>query len=857
MAGERLIALHRMPPSPVPGCTDRPHRRIARVVDPGLPQRIGKYQVREQIGRGGMGVVYRGFDPALEREVAIKVIHTAKLDFASQIARFSAEAKALAQLCSPNVVQVYDYHPDPVEPYLVMEYVRGRSLSVVLREDGPLPLRRLVDCAWQVLSGLAAAHGVGILHRDLKPGNLLLAADGVYKLADFGLATGSGPGGIDTEDVTDTGEIVGTVRYLAPERAAGGDATVLTDLYALGVTLYELATGKHPVAKEDNPLRTASRIVEQPLPPLASVLPSVPAPFAAWLDRLVAHDPTKRFQSAVAARAALEPIDLPSAPDRRATTRREVREPGEPSQRTVPMTIPGVTPAEGTATGITGRAKIAGTNRPPSTAIAMPVSGLRPVPAALLRKPRVRFVIKLILAIWIFSSAATLAAGLAISHRAIADQQERLRGALASTAASAALLIDGDAHRRLAIAGATAERDPAYAQMVALLRRFKQTNAEITNIYTFVRLPDSDATKVVAFVVDASDEGDRNGNGVIDPDEALAPPGKLFPASDAPRLFEGFNHPSADDEVTRDQWGTWLSGYAPIRDAQGVSTGLVGVDMAASQIAGLEHDFLIHSAVLLASTLVAFLAGGVLVALRMRRPIVDLQQGLLRVAQGDLDTTVTVTSVDEFRVLADTFNFMIAELRDAAAIRRAFEGFVAHSLSAQLNRPGVLPAPSGGLAARLYCDLDQGDGPLIDRAALGRVLSQVLPLLFDAVRAHGGVPERVFGTGVLVVFASTGADDRPQVRAVRAALAFLAAVENSGTLARVAIGIDLGEDGSSVERRAVALGHLNRQTGTDLLVSGGAFLPIRNGFYADRLRIDPLSPDLPAEGYAVKGAVSA
>ncbi len=821
---------------------------------PGLPERIGKYQLREQIGRGGMGIVYRAFDPTLEREVAIKIIHTAKLNFGEQLTRFSAEAKALAQLCCPHVVQVFDYYPDPTEPYLVMEFVRGRSLATVLREDGALPLRRLVDCAWQVLSGLTAAHAAGILHRDIKPGNILLAADGVYKLADFGLATGKGPTPLAAEDLTDTGEIVGTVRYLAPERASGGDATALTDLYALGVTLYELACGRHPVPKEDNPLRTAQRIVNEPLRPIASVLPALPAAFAAWFDRLVAHDPQQRFATAAAALDALEPIDVPAPPDRRATTRRVAK--ADDSAHTVAMHMAASLPLEGTVTGITGRATLAGTSRPPSTAIAMPVSGIRPVPAALTRKPKIRFVIKLILAIWVFSSAATLVAGLAISHRAIADQQARLRATLASAAAGAALLIDGDAHSRLAVAGAAAARDPAFQRIFTDLRRYRETNPDIVNIYTYIKLPDSDTSRVVAFVVDASEEIDRNHNGVLDPDEVLATPGTLYPASDAPRLFDGFERPSADDESSPDQWGTWWSGYAPIRDTQGRAAGLVGIDLSANHIARLQNDFLIHSVVLLASTLVAFLAGGVLVALRMRRPIIALQKGLLKVAQGDLDAKVEVQSADEFSVLADTFNFMINELRDAAAIRRAFEGFVAHSLSAQLNRLGALPSPSGVLAARLYCDLDQGDGPLIDRAALGRVLSQVLPLLFDAARTHGGVPERVLGTGVLLTFAAVGSEDRPQARAVRAALAFLAAVENSGILARIAIGIDSGEDSSGVERRAVALGHLNRQVGTDLLVSGGAFMPIRNGFYADRLSIDPLSKDLPAEGFAVKGAVS-
>lgn len=826
------------------------------MIDPAVPQYIGKYLIRGQIGRGGMGVVYLAFDPTLEREVAIKIIHTARLDFADQVTRFAAEAKALAQLCSPNVVQVYDYHPDPMEPYLVMEYVRGRSLSAVLREDGPLPLRRLVDCAWQVLSGLAVAHGAGILHRDLKPGNLLLAADGVYKIADFGLATGTGPARLHEDDLTGPGEIVGTVRYLAPERATGGDATVATDLYALGVTLYELVTGRHPVPKEDNPLRIAQRIANEPLPPLSTVLPDLPPSFAAWFDRLIAHDPLMRFPTATAALQALEPVEVPVGTDQRhAATRRTQKH--EDSGQTLPMTLPpSVSTQHASGTGSTGHAKIAGTNRPPSTAIAMPVSGLRPVPSALLRKPRIRFVLKLILAIWLFSSAATVIAGLAISHRAISDQEQHLRTNLANAAAGAALMIDGEVHRRLATAGAAAARDPAFAQVVAALRRFKETHPEVTYIYTMAKRPDTDTTRVVAFVVDASEEADRNQNGVIDPDEIIAEPGKTYSAVEAPRLLDGFERPSADDRIVSDQWGSWLSGYAPIRDAQGRSTGLVGVDLAAGHIARLEGDFLAHSVVLLISTLVAFLAGGVLVALRMRRPIIDLQRGLLKVAQGDLDTKVEVRTADEFRILADTFNFMIAELRDAAAIRRAFEGFVAHSLAAQLNRPGAVPSLRGGLAARLYCDLDQGDGPLVDRAALGRVLSQVLPMLFDAARTHGGVPERVQGTGVLIVFPAVSAEDRPQAQAVRAALAFLTAVGNSGTLARVAIGIDLGEDPGLVERRAIALGHLNRQVGTDLLVSSGAFLPIRSSFYADRLHIEPLNQDLPAEGYAVKGAVS-
>jgi serine/threonine protein kinase/HAMP domain-containing protein len=835
-------------------------------VDQGLPQRIGKYHIREQIGRGGMGLVYRAFDPALEREVAIKVIHAAKLDPSGQLSRFAAEARALAQLCSPHVVQVFDYHPDLLEPYLVMEYVRGRSLAQVLRDDGPLPLRRLVDCAWQALAGLVAAHGVGILHRDLKPGNILLATEGVYKLADFGLATGQGVVAFADGDLTGTGEIVGTVRYLAPERAAGGDATCATDLYALGVTLYELAWGQHPVVKEDNPLRTAQNIINRPLRPLREVLPAIPPLLGAWFDRLLAHDPSSRFTSASAALEALDLIEVPSAPVRGGTTRRIQR--SDPSETLARAAGPASTPAsasvvparmapEGSDTTLTGHAVLAGTSRPVSTALALPASGMRAVPAALTRKPRVRFVIKLILAIWLFSSAATLIAGLAISQHAITEQAGHFRQELASIAAGAALMIDGEAHRRLAAAGEDAAQDPEFAQVRRTLQEFKDTRPEITHIYTMAGLPEGGEGRVVRFVVDASHEIDRDRNGVIGPDEVVARPGQPYDASTAPQLIKGFETATADEEFITDQWGSWLSGYAPIRDSQGRSTGLVGVDLASDHLTRLEHGFLLHSAVLLGSTLLAFLAAGVLVALRMRRPIVALQAGLLRVAQGDLEATVQVQSADEFRILADAFNYMIGELRDAAAIRRAFEGFVAHSLTAQSSRVVAAPVAGGGVEARLYCDLDQGGGALVDRQSLSDVLSHVLPLLFDAVRTHRGVPERVVGSGVLVVFAAASRDERPQERAVRAALAFLAAVGGGGFTARLAIGIDAGDDSSAVERRAVALGHFNQRLGTDLLVSGGAFLPIRNGFYADRLMIDQPDQDLPAEGYAVKGAVSA
>ncbi len=836
---------------------------FSRVIDVTVPKNIGKYLIRERIGQGGMGVVYRAIDSTLDRQVAIKVIQTARLSRTEQLTRFTTEAKALAQLSSPHVVSVFDYHPDPQEPYLVMEFVSGRSLATVLRQEGAVPVRKLIDCAWQVLSGLSAAHAAGILHRDIKPGNILLANNGVYKLADFGLALDNS----SNNDLTNTGEIVGTIRYLAPERASGGEATVLSDIYGVGISLYELACGQHPIKKEDNPLAIANRIVKEPIPSIRVALPNFPAALAVWFDRMLAHDPTQRFSSAQEAITALERIDIVSQKSSVETTKRVAKKIiAKPSAKTdddvtkstvvtnnAPSsapTVPFTLPKETTS----GRPLVSGTSRPPSTAIHLSATGLRSVPEHLQKKPKTRFVAKLIIVIWLLSSGATFIAGLTISRQAISEQTEHFRKELANTAAGASLFIDGTLHKELAEAGVAAQTHPGFEKLRSTLQRYRKTHPDITYIYTMTKLPDTDKTGLVAFVCDASNEIDRNKNGIIDPDEVLADPGQRYDASDAPQLLAGFLDPTADHEFVHDQWGSWLSGYAPITDEQGNVTGIVGVDLAAAHISKLERDFLFHSMVLLLSTLVAFLAAGVLVAFRMRRPIVALHDGLLKVARGDLDVQVKVETADEFKTLADSFNYMIAELKEAATVRKSFEGFVADALSTHGIRSISLPTKQDGIRARLYCDLDQGDFTVIDRQAFSVMLNKLLPLLFDAVRLHDGVPERVLDSGVIVSFPALRPNDVPQERAVRAALAFLAAVEDVSPTTKISIGIDVGESGSSVEEHAIALSHANARLGTDLLVSSSAFISIRNGFFADRLKLE-VPPN--TEAYAIKGAVSA
>ncbi len=270
-----------------------------------MPGRIGRYRIVGLLGRGGMGSVWRGRDDALGRDAAVKVVDG---PFGSEaVRRFGEEARAAAAIQSPHIVQIWEYAPDARPPFLAMEFVPGRSLLQLVRASGPQPAATAIDCAAQILAGLAAAHARGIVHRDIKPANILLAtrgpAAGTYKLTDFGLATSP-----DRQHaLTATGTLLGTLSYLAPEVASGDDATPSSDLYSLGATLHELVVGRPPLEAE-TPLKLLRKLTTEPIQPVASLRPDLPADLAAWLDRLVARAPEARFASAEAALEALRGV---------------------------------------------------------------------------------------------------------------------------------------------------------------------------------------------------------------------------------------------------------------------------------------------------------------------------------------------------------------------------------------------------------------------------------------------------------------------------------------------------------------------------------------------------------------------
>ncbi|HEY8691477.1 MAG TPA: AAA family ATPase, partial [Chloroflexota bacterium] len=253
----------------------------------------GRYQVLGFLGEGGKKTVYRAHDTLLDRDVAFALMRTDGLDAAGR-ERVQREAQALGRLGSPHIVSVFDLGEDDGHPFIVSEFLPGGDLDHLIRAapDHRLPLARVLELGVDIAKGLAVAHEHGVVHRDLKPGNVLLAADGTPKLADFGLAVA-----LDQSRLTQAGMIVGTAAYLAPEQAMGGEVTPRSDLYSLGCLLYELVTGRPPFVGDDSVAIIGQHLHANPIAPSWS-RPDVPKALETLILRLLEKDPSKRSASA-------------------------------------------------------------------------------------------------------------------------------------------------------------------------------------------------------------------------------------------------------------------------------------------------------------------------------------------------------------------------------------------------------------------------------------------------------------------------------------------------------------------------------------------------------------------------------
>jgi eukaryotic-like serine/threonine-protein kinase len=254
----------------------------------------GRYQIISRVGGGGMAVVYKAKDLLLNRFVAIKVLNESLSNDAEFIRRFNREAQAAASLSHPNIVNVYDVGQDGYTHYIVMELVVGLTLKQYIQEHAPLPVKEAAEIAMQICDGLAHAHENQIVHRDIKPHNILLGANGRVKVTDFGIARAA-----SSSTITQAGSVMGSVHYFSPEQARGGVIGEKSDIYSLGILLYEMLTGQLPF-EGDSAISIALKHLQDPVEDPRKLNPAIPDAIVSILLRALEKDPTMRYPSAKA-----------------------------------------------------------------------------------------------------------------------------------------------------------------------------------------------------------------------------------------------------------------------------------------------------------------------------------------------------------------------------------------------------------------------------------------------------------------------------------------------------------------------------------------------------------------------------
>lgn len=277
-----------------------------------------RYELGDVIGAGGMGEVRTAHDLRLDREVAIKLLHTTLIERPGMRERIRSEARAAARLAHPHAVAVFDAGIDGDQPYIVMERLQGRTLEDELGQ-GSMPIDRIRTMGLQVLQALEAAHAIGLIHRDVKPGNVLAAGRDRWKVADFGIAKW-----LDESGITRTGDVMGSPAYLAPERLDGAPASPASDLYSVGVMLYEALAGRRP-AEGEHMWAVAVAVREGAVPPLSELRHEISAEVERVVATAMSADPNDRFPTArhmgdALRRAAQSTMPLPVPTDQAATT---------------------------------------------------------------------------------------------------------------------------------------------------------------------------------------------------------------------------------------------------------------------------------------------------------------------------------------------------------------------------------------------------------------------------------------------------------------------------------------------------------------------------------------------------------
>ena len=301
------------------------------------PLLLDRYVILDTLDSGGMGLVFKALHRSLDRIVALKTLPPLAVDSPDKVKRFQREARAAAKLSHANIVTTHDAHESDGVHFLVMEYVKGKDLDKVVKENGPLPVGKAVNCILQAARGLEHAHKQGIIHRDIKPANLLLDEDGVVKVLDMGLARIESGDDEQTvsQDLTMAGSVMGTVAYMSPEQALDTHmADHRSDIYSLGCTLHFLLTGK-PLYKETASVQTILANRDKAIPPLSDATDDVPEELIAVYHRMLAKKPEDRFQSMTEAIEALTACSVVEEPATRQIKGDAVAK-SKPGEETVP-----------------------------------------------------------------------------------------------------------------------------------------------------------------------------------------------------------------------------------------------------------------------------------------------------------------------------------------------------------------------------------------------------------------------------------------------------------------------------------------------------------------------------------------
>lgn len=251
-----------------------------------------RYQIIKSIGEGGMANVYLAYDTILDRNVAVKVLRGDLATDEKFVRRFQREALSASSLSNPNIVEVYDVGEDNGEYYIVMEYVEGKHLKNLLKKRGKLTVPEVVDIVLQITNGLSVAHDSYIIHRDIKPQNILILDNGLIKITDFGIAVA-----MNATQLTQTNSVMGSVHYLPPEQASGKGATLQSDIYSIGILMYELLTGKLPF-KGDNAVEIALKHLKEPMPSIRDEIPEIPQSVENIILKATAKNPKNRYADA-------------------------------------------------------------------------------------------------------------------------------------------------------------------------------------------------------------------------------------------------------------------------------------------------------------------------------------------------------------------------------------------------------------------------------------------------------------------------------------------------------------------------------------------------------------------------------